>query len=75
MEQRYSMKEVMKQKFGETEKSAAVIHVDDITKNIDQAESKKLESFYLEIIAKTGHRSKKPKEIASTVLDDTIMTS
>jgi len=62
-------------KFGETEESTTVIHVDDITKNIDQAESKEFESFYLEIIAKPGHRSKKPKEIETTVSDDSIATS
>ena len=62
-------------KFGETEESTTVIHVDDITKNIDQAESKKFESFYLEIIAKPGQRSKKPKEIETTGSDDPIVTS
>lgn len=49
-------------RFGDTEVAATAIHVDDISKNINQAESKKLESFYLEILAKPGHRSKKPKE-------------
>jgi hypothetical protein len=58
-------------KFGDTETAAAVIHVDDITKNIDQAEAKKLESFYLEILAKPGHRSQKPKEIKTK---DTLET-
>jgi hypothetical protein len=58
-------------KFGDTEAAAIAIHVDDITKNINQAEAKKLESFYLEILAKPGHRSKKPKEIKAK---DTLET-
>ena len=49
-------------RFGVDEASSGVIHVSDINKSIDQAESKQFESFYLEILAKPGHRSKKPKE-------------
>ena len=47
-------------RFGVDETTSEVIHVSDINKYISQAESKQLESFYLEIIAKPGHRSKKP---------------
>jgi len=36
-----------------------VIHVADINKAISQAEEQQLEAFYLEILAKPGHRSKK----------------
>ncbi len=47
---------------GIDEASSNAIHVSDIDKFIDQAESKQLESFYLEILAKPGHRTKKPRE-------------
>ena len=47
-------------RFGVDEASSEVIHLSAINKSISQAESKQLESFYLEILAKPGHRSKKP---------------
>lgn len=47
-------------KFGHTEEDAQVIHVSEITKSIDKIEELQLESFYLEILAKPGHRTKKP---------------
>lgn len=46
-------------KYGAEEAAAAVIHVSELTKFIDQAESEGLESFYLEILAKPGYRRKK----------------
>ena len=49
-------------RFGVDETDCEVIHVSDINKYISQAESKQLESFYLEILVKPGHRSKKPIE-------------
>ena len=49
-------------RFGVDKKDSEVIHVSDINKYISQAESKQLESFYLEILAKPGHRSKEPIE-------------
>jgi hypothetical protein len=49
-------------RIGVDEASSEVVHVYDINKAIDQAESKQLESFYLEILAKPGQRSKKPRE-------------
>jgi len=49
-------------RFGADEATSEVIHVSDINKYISQAESKQLESFYLEILAKPGQRSKKPIE-------------
>jgi len=49
-------------RFGDDEATSEVIHVSAINKCISQAESKKLESFYLEILAKPGKRSKKPIE-------------
>ena len=49
-------------KFGSTAEDASVIHIGDIGKSIDAAYEKQLESFYVEILAKPGHRTKKPKE-------------
>ena len=46
-------------RFGADEASSEVIHVADINKAISQAEAQQLESFYLEILAKPGHRSRK----------------
>lgn len=47
-------------RFGEDEATSKVIHISTINEHISQAESKALESFYLEILAKPGKRSKKP---------------
>jgi hypothetical protein len=47
-------------KYGGDEASAEPIHVSAINKFISQAEADKLESFYLEILAKPGYRTKKP---------------
>lgn len=49
-------------RFGADEESCEVIHVSAINKSIDEAEAKQFESFYLEILAKPGRRTKKPKE-------------
>ena len=49
-------------KFGETEETAENIHLAEIGKCIDQVERQQLESFYLEILAKPGYRTKKPKQ-------------
>ena len=46
-------------RFGVDEASSEVIHVADINKAISTAEEQQLESFYLEILAKPGHRSRK----------------
>jgi len=46
-------------RFGIDEASSEVIHVADINKAISMAEEQQLESFYLEILAKPGHRSRK----------------
>jgi hypothetical protein len=48
-------------KFGPAAEEAKVIHVAEIGKYIDGAEAQQLESFYVEILAKPGHRTKKPK--------------
>ena len=49
-------------RFGNTEEDAADIHLAEITKCIDQVEQQQLESFYLEILAKPGCRTKKPQQ-------------
>jgi Family of unknown function (DUF6172) len=46
-------------RYGHTEQEAKPIHISEINKSIDEAEGLSLESFYLEIIAKAGHRKKK----------------
>lgn len=46
-------------KYGHTEQEAKVVHLSQINKSIDEAEQQKLESFYLEILAKPGYRTKK----------------
>ena len=45
-------------KYGLTEKEAKVIHLSEINKYIDEAEKLQLSSFYLEILAKPGYRTK-----------------
>ena len=55
---------------GVDEASSEPVHVYDINKSIDHAESKQLESFYLEILAKPGRRVKKPREEHTTEKDD-----
>ncbi|AXX89505.1 hypothetical protein CKA55_06270 [Arcobacter suis] len=47
-------------KFGKTQEEATEIRFVDITKSIDIAASKNLESFYLELVARAEFR--KPKE-------------
>ena len=49
-------------RFGADEATSKEIHLSAIATHINEAESEELESFYLEILAKPGHRSKKPKE-------------
>lgn len=46
-------------KYGHKEQEAKTIHISEINKCIDEAEKLQLESFYLEILAKAGHRTKK----------------
>ena len=47
-------------KFGPTAEEAEVIHAGDIGRSIEAAGEQKLESFYVEIMAKPGLRTKKP---------------
>lgn len=46
-------------KYGPDTASAKTIHVAEIIKSIDSAQAQKLESFYLEILAKPGIRAKR----------------
>ncbi len=46
-------------RFGHTEKEAQLITEVEIIKCIDEAEYLKLDSFYLEILAKASHKEKK----------------
>lgn len=46
-------------KYGHTEQDARVIHLTEINKCIDEAEQLELESFYLEVMVKPGHRTQK----------------
>ena len=46
-------------KYGPDAENAEVIHLSAINKSIDIAETEQLESFYLEILVKPGHRTKK----------------
>lgn len=52
-------------KYGPTEERAEVIHPGEIGKCIGEAEAEGLKSFYLEILAKPGRRTKKPVAIDS----------
>ncbi len=47
-------------KIGTNSENAAVIHVAEINKSIDKIVSENAESFYLEVLAKPGKRTKKP---------------
>ena len=49
-------------KFGVDAESSEEIHLSAINKSIDWAVVEKLDSFYLEIIAKPGIRANKPSE-------------
>jgi len=46
-------------RFGHTEEEAKEVHVSELGKCIDEAERLQLTSFYIEILAKEGHRGKK----------------
>ncbi len=45
-------------KYGENEANAQAIHLSEINKYIDEAEKQELKSFYIEVIAKHGVRTK-----------------
>lgn len=48
-------------RFGETEAEAKGIHLAEMDGCINDAEARELQSFYIEILAKPGFRSKKAK--------------
>ena len=47
--------------FGDTAEEKKEIHTTEITKYIDDAASRNVEKFYLEVLATARKRSKKPK--------------
>lgn len=47
-------------RIGADEASSEVVQLSEINKYITEAESNKVESFYLEILAKPGYRTPKP---------------
>ena len=47
-------------KFGNSAETAVVVHFATITSLIDAVATEGGESFYLELLAKTGHRTAKP---------------
>lgn len=49
-------------RFGADEASCEAIHVADINQAISRAEEQQLAAFYLEILAKPGHRGNKPRK-------------
>ncbi len=57
-------------RFGVDQASSEDIHLSVINKSIDEAESKGLESFYIEILVKPGHRTKKPKQGPQIKVED-----
>ena len=46
-------------RFGPTKESAVEINVADINKSIDRVVQDGIEQFYIEILAKPGHKTKK----------------
>jgi len=50
-------------KYGLSEETAKPVHLSKICKCIDEAAAEKLESFYLEIIGKPGHRKKRDADV------------
>ena len=49
-------------KFGKNETEALTIHISEIGKSIDQFAANNEAEFYIEILAKPGHRTNKPKK-------------
>ena len=62
-------------RYGADEASSEVIHLSAINKSISQAEAEQLESFYLEILVKPGHRTKRPKEELPVNAEDSATLS
>ncbi len=49
-------------RFGPTAEAAKTVHVEELRACITAAQAQQLTSFYVEIVAKAGHRRKKPRE-------------
>ena len=49
-------------RYGASEESCNMIHFSEINKVISEADAEGLETFFLEVLAKPGKRTKKPKE-------------
>ncbi|HAD99659.1 MAG TPA: hypothetical protein DEP16_02495 [Gammaproteobacteria bacterium] len=49
-------------RFGADELTCGVIHVSEINKVISEADVEGLDTFFLEVLAKPGKRTKKPEE-------------
>jgi len=47
-------------KCGPTAETAESVHPAELNKRMDEAEKQQLTSFYIEVMAKPGHRTKKP---------------
>lgn len=60
-------------RYGVDEASSEVIHLAEINKYISQAEAAGLESFYLEILVKPGHRTKKPRLIKDAAAEEPVV--
>ena len=60
-------------RYGSDEASSEVIHLSAINKAISQAEEEQLETFYLEILAKPGIRTKKPRQEQQTDGEDSVV--
>ena len=56
-------------KFGPTPEAAAVVHIATLTALIDGVAKEAGESFYIEILAKPGHRKKRPADDATAHAD------
>ncbi len=47
-------------KYGPTAETAESVHPAELNKRMDEAEKQQLTSFYIEVMAKPGYRTKKP---------------
>ncbi len=59
-------------KYGPAAEEAEPVHVGDIGRSIETAREQKLDSFYVEILVKPGHRTKKPAGSASGAASGSI---
>lgn len=53
-------------RFGASADTAAVVHFATITALIDEAAKSGADSFYIELLAKNGHRTARPRDAAGT---------